>query len=70
VALLKRSGGATLTNLMRATGWQAHSVRGAVFRRAAARIPGAAGVLGIERGQLVDRCLSPIEQKRKSLYLS
>ena len=28
VALLKRSGGATLTNLMRATGWQAHSVRG------------------------------------------
>jgi hypothetical protein len=28
VALLKRSGGATLTSLMRATGWQAHSVRG------------------------------------------
>ena len=28
VALLKRSGGATLDHLMRATGWQAHSVRG------------------------------------------
>jgi hypothetical protein len=28
VALLKRSGGATLQRLMRATGWQAHSVRG------------------------------------------
>ena len=28
VALLKRSGGATLQHLMRATGWQAHSVRG------------------------------------------
>ena len=26
--LLKRSGGATLTELMKATGWQAHSVRG------------------------------------------
>jgi hypothetical protein len=28
VALLKRSGGATLNHLMRQTGWQAHSVRG------------------------------------------
>ena len=28
MALLKRSGGATLQPLMRATGWQAHSVRG------------------------------------------
>ena len=28
VALLRRSGGATLQHLMRATGWQAHSVRG------------------------------------------
>jgi Protein of unknown function (DUF3489) len=28
VALLKRSGGATLDHLMRKTGWQAHSVRG------------------------------------------
>ena len=28
VALLKRSGGATLQHLMRATGWRAHSVRG------------------------------------------
>jgi len=28
VTLLKRSGGATLQHLMRATGWQAHSVRG------------------------------------------
>ena len=28
VALLKRSGGATLHHLMSATGWQAHSVRG------------------------------------------
>jgi hypothetical protein len=28
LALLKRSGGATLKDLMRATGWQPHSVRG------------------------------------------
>src|SRR5713226_4111421 len=28
VALLRRSGGATLDHLMRKTGWQAHSVRG------------------------------------------
>src|SRR5437879_4190623 len=28
VALLKRAGGVTLQHLMRATGWQAHSVRG------------------------------------------
>jgi hypothetical protein len=28
VSLLKRSGGVTLHHLMRATGWQAHSVRG------------------------------------------
>ena len=28
LALLKRSGGATLQHLMRTTGWQAHSVRG------------------------------------------
>jgi hypothetical protein len=28
IALLKRSSGATLVQLMKATGWQAHSVRG------------------------------------------
>jgi len=28
VDLLKRSGGVTLTEIMKATGWQAHSVRG------------------------------------------
>jgi len=28
IALLRRAGGATLPDLMKATGWQAHSVRG------------------------------------------
>jgi hypothetical protein len=28
VAIVKRSGGATLKHIMKATGWQAHSVRG------------------------------------------
>jgi hypothetical protein len=28
IGLLKRAGGATTTELMKATGWQAHSVRG------------------------------------------
>jgi hypothetical protein len=32
LALLKRSGGATLQHLMRTTGWQAHSVRGFIFK--------------------------------------
>src|SRR5687767_2030585 len=30
VGLIQRSGGATLPELMAATGWQAHSVRGAI----------------------------------------
>jgi len=30
VVLMRREGGATLADLMTATGWQAHSVRGAV----------------------------------------
>ena len=30
IALLKRNGGATIEELMNATGWKAHSVRGAI----------------------------------------
>lgn len=30
IALLRRDGGATLAELVEATGWQAHSVRGAL----------------------------------------
>jgi len=30
IALLGRPGGATTTDMMEATGWQAHSVRGAI----------------------------------------
>jgi hypothetical protein len=45
LALLKRSGGASLKELMKATGWQAHSVRGflsgAVGKRAGLTVTSA-----------------------------
>jgi hypothetical protein len=42
VALLERKGGATLTEIMKATGWQAHSVRGFI-----------SGTLGKKMGRTV-----------------
>jgi hypothetical protein len=33
LALLKRKGGASLEEMIAATGWQAHSVRGAIAAR-------------------------------------
>jgi len=43
VALLERKGGATLAEVMKATGWQAHSVRGFV-----------SGTLGKKMGRMVE----------------
>src|SRR5262249_43100771 len=43
VSLLERTGGATLAEIMTATGWQAHSVRGFI-----------SGTLGKKMGRTVD----------------
>ncbi len=43
MALLERKGGATLTEVMKATGWQAHSVRGFI-----------SGTLGKRMGRTVE----------------
>ena len=56
LALLKRSGGATGADLMKATGWQAHSVRGFI-----------SGVLGKKMGLTVASTKAADEERRYSL---
>jgi hypothetical protein len=54
--LLKRSGGATLKELMKATGWQAHSVRGFL-----------SGTLGKKMGLTVTSIKADDEERRYSV---
>ncbi len=54
--LLKRSGGATLKELMKATGWQAHSVRGFL-----------SGALGKKMGLTVTSTKAEDEERRYSV---
>lgn len=54
--LLKRSGGATLKELMKATGWQAHSVRGFL-----------SGALGKKMGLTVTSTKAVDEERRYSV---
>ncbi len=54
--LLKRSGGATLKQLMKATGWQAHSVRGFL-----------SGALGKKMGLTVTSTKAEDEERRYSV---
>ena len=54
--LLKRSGGVTLKELMKATGWQAHSVRGFL-----------SGTLGKKMGLTVKSTKAAEEERRYSV---
>ncbi len=54
--LLKRSGGATLKELTKATGWQAHSVRGFL-----------SGALGKKMGLMVTSTKAADEERRYSV---
>ena len=54
--LLQRSGGATLKELMKATGWQAHSVRGFL-----------SGALGKKMGLVVTSIKAEDEERRYSV---
>ncbi len=54
--LVKRSGGATLKELMKATGWQAHSVRGFL-----------SGALGKKMGLAVTSTKAEAEERRYSV---
>ena len=54
--LLKRSGGATLQELMKATGWQAHSVRGFL-----------SGTVGKKMGLTVNSSKAEGEERRYSV---
>ena len=54
--LLRRSGGATLKELMKATGWQAHSVRGFL-----------SGALGKKMGLTVTSTKAEDEERRYSV---
>jgi hypothetical protein len=54
--LLKRSGGASLKELMKATGWQAHSVRGFL-----------SGAVGKKRGMTVTTTKAADDERRYSV---
>ncbi len=55
IALMKRAKGATLSEIMAVTGWQAHTVRGFV------------SILGSKCGEKIDRVLDHLHLRRPNL---